>query len=110
MPAYIEPQLCTLVDQPPRWKWVHEVKLDGYRIQARVEGGTCVLRSRKGLDWTHRFEEIASACADLPDCIIDGEICAVDKHGLPSFSGLQTALSSKARPQVYLCGNGRHWV
>lgn len=95
MPEYIEPQLCTLTDDVPGDGWVYEIKFDGYRIQARVEGGTAVLRSRKGLDWTHRFPEIARQCEGLPDCIVDGEVCAVDKHGLPSFSGLQTALSSK---------------
>lgn len=95
MPEYIEPQLCTLVDSAPGFGWVHEIKLDGYRIQARVEKGVCVLRSRKGLDWTHRFPEIAAACSKLPDCIVDGEICGLDTEGLPSFSGLQEALSSK---------------
>ena len=95
MPEYIEPQLCTLVDQAPGRGWVHEIKFDGYRMQGRIAGGVCVLRSRKGLDWTHRFEEIAAACADLPDCIIDGEICALDKNGMPSFAGLQEALSGK---------------
>lgn len=95
MPDYIEPQLCTLTDEAPGRGWVHEIKFDGYRIQARIEGHTCVLRSRKGLDWTHRFPEIGRACEVLPDCIIDGEICAVDKNDMPSFSGLQEALSSK---------------
>jgi len=96
MPNYIEPQLCTLLDTAPDGsQWVHEVKLDGYRIQARISGVCTVLRSRKGLDWTDRFPEIANACNDLPDCIIDGEICATDKQGMPSFSGLQNALSTK---------------
>lgn len=95
MPEYIEPQLYTLVDEAPGRGWVHEIKFDGYRIQARVEGGDCVLRSRQGLDWTDRFPEIAKACTKLDDCIIDGEICALDTDGMPSFSGLQTALSTK---------------
>jgi bifunctional non-homologous end joining protein LigD len=96
MPDYIDPQLCTLVDKVPRGdEWVHEIKLDGYRIQAKTLGVNTVLRSRKGLDWTHRFPEIANACNDLPDCIIDGEICAIDEHGMPSFSSLQNALSTK---------------
>jgi bifunctional non-homologous end joining protein LigD len=94
MPQYIEPQLCALVDEPPGGGWVHEIKLDGYRIQARIERRKAVLRSRKGLDWTHRFQEIATDCEKLANCIIDGEICAVDRHGMPSFAGLQEALSS----------------
>lgn len=68
MPDYVEPQLCTLVDNPPERGWVYEIKFNGYRIQA-------ALRSRKGLDWTHRFPEIAQVCSILPECIIDGEIC-----------------------------------
>jgi bifunctional non-homologous end joining protein LigD len=67
MPEYIEPQLCTLVDEPPGKGWVHEVKLDGYRMQARVERGNTALRSRKGFDWTHRFPEIAKACPAFQD-------------------------------------------
>ena len=96
MPEFIEPQLATLVSEPPpASNWVHEIKFDGYRMQGRIEKGRCVLRSRKGLDWTSRFPEIAKAYEGLPDSIIDGEICAVDEEGLPSFSGLQSALSSK---------------
>lgn len=96
MPVYIEPQLCTLVDVPPSGQgWVHEIKLDGYRIQAQVRRGEATLRSRKGLDWTARFPEIVRACGKLGDCIIDGEICALDKTGSPDFAGLQAALSSK---------------
>jgi bifunctional non-homologous end joining protein LigD len=94
MPDFIEPQLAKLVSEPPRGsEWVFEIKLDGYRIQARVKNGQCVLRSRSGLDYTSKFPEIAEACADLSDCIIDGEVCAVNKDGMPSFSGLQNAMS-----------------
>lgn len=100
MPDFIDPQLCTLVDRTPRTGWVHEVKFDGYRIQARIAGGETVLRSRKGLDWTHRFPEIAAACNGMPDCIIDGEICATNNKGLPDFVGLQHALSTKKTGQL----------
>lgn len=94
MPEYIGPQLCTLVDEAPGAGWVHEIKFDGYRMQGRTQRGSSVLRSRKGLDWTNRFPEIAEACCELPDSIVDGEICALDKDGMPSFAGLQYALSS----------------
>lgn len=88
-------QLCRLVDRPPAGKdWVHEIKFDGYRIQAVVKSGKTLLRSRKGLDWTHRFPEIAGECAGLPDGIYDGEIVALDGEGHPDFPGLQAALSS----------------
>jgi bifunctional non-homologous end joining protein LigD len=94
MPRFIEPQLATLVERPPgSTDWVHEVKFDGYRIQLRVEDGQAVLRTRKGLDWSKRFPEIARAAADLPDCILDGEIVALDAHRVPDFAALQAALS-----------------
>jgi bifunctional non-homologous end joining protein LigD len=94
LPEFIEPELCKLVDRPPVGDtWAHEVKFDGYRIQMRVANGRCQLRTRKGLDWTHKFPEIAAAAMKLPDCIIDGEIAALDEHGSPDFAALQAALS-----------------
>jgi bifunctional non-homologous end joining protein LigD len=94
MPRFIEPQLATLVARPPAsTDWVHEVKFDGYRIQLRVEDGRAVLRTRKGLDWSERFPEIARAAAHLPDCMLDGEIVALDAHRVPDFAALQAALS-----------------
>ncbi len=94
MPAFVAPQLCNAVDQPPRASgWVHEIKFDGYRMQMRVEDGKGVLRTRKGLDWTKKFSAIARSGARLPDCIIDGEVVAVDRAGVPHFPSLQDALS-----------------
>ncbi len=94
LPKFIEAQLCRLVDAPPSGAdWIHEVKFDGYRIQLRVLDGKAVLRTRKGLDWTARFAAIARAGAKLPDCILDGEIVALDHNGAPDFAGLQAALS-----------------
>ncbi len=93
-PDFIEPQLCQSVDRPSNQPgWVHEIKFDGYRVQARITGGTAVLRTRKGLDWTGRFSKIAEACKGLPDAIIDGEIVALDDNGAPDFAALQAALS-----------------
>jgi bifunctional non-homologous end joining protein LigD len=94
IPAFIEPQLCRLLDRPPAGEgWAHEVKFDGYRVQARVVDGSATLRTRKGLDWTGKFPAIAKTCAKLADCIVDGEIVALDHNGVPDFAGLQAALS-----------------
>jgi bifunctional non-homologous end joining protein LigD len=94
MPPFIAPQLCTSVDRPPAGgEWVHEIKFDGYRIQMRVESGEVTLKTRKGLDWTPKFGAIAMAASKLPDCIVDGEIVALDRRGSPDFAGLQAALS-----------------
>jgi bifunctional non-homologous end joining protein LigD len=94
MPEFIEPALTHLVDRPPNGQnWVHEVKFDGYRMQLRVEGGEARLRTRKGLDWTDKFPEIAEIATRLPDGIYDGEACAVDDGDISNFSALQAALS-----------------
>ena len=94
MPTFIAPQLCKLVDRPPAAPgWAHEVKLDGYRAQLRVQAGKARLHTRSGLDWTRQFAAIAARAATLPDCIMDGEVCALDHHHMPSFAALQAALS-----------------
>ncbi len=94
MPDFVEPELAHLVDKPPSGAtWGHEIKLDGYRMQMRVADGKVTLRTRKGLDWTGKFGAIAKDGARLPDCIIDGEIVAVDAKGVPNFSDLQAAIA-----------------
>jgi bifunctional non-homologous end joining protein LigD len=94
MPSFIEPQLAQLVDRPPSTMgWGHELKLDGYRLQLRVEKGRVVLKTRKGLDWTEKFGSIANAARRLPDCILDGEAVALNAQENPDFSALQAALS-----------------
>jgi bifunctional non-homologous end joining protein LigD len=94
MPQFIAPQLCKRVKRPPAGTdWVHEIKLDGYRMQLRVVGGEAVMRTRKGLDWTSDFAAIADAARHLDDCIVDGEVVALDHNGAPDFAALQAALS-----------------
>jgi bifunctional non-homologous end joining protein LigD len=94
MPGFIEPQLTQPVERAPSEPgWVHEVKFDGYRLQLRVEDGKVTLKTRKGLDWTKKFQAIADVAKQLPDGMIDGEACALDKNGAPDFAGLQAALS-----------------
>ncbi|HEX8758263.1 MAG TPA: DNA ligase D [Steroidobacteraceae bacterium] len=105
MPRFIEPALCRLLPRPPEaGGWVHEIKLDGYRLQLRVEGGRAVLLTRKGLDWTQRFASIARAAAALPDCIIDGEAVALNDAGVSDFSALQAALSEGRESALVLFG------
>ena len=94
MPDFIAPQLCETLERPPSADgWIHEIKLDGYRIQMRIENGEVMLKTRKGLDWTAKYPAIAASAANLPDAIIDGEICALDENGAPDFAALQAALS-----------------
>ena len=95
-PEFIPPQLCEVSERPPAGDgWLHEIKFDGYRIQMRIRDGQVTLRTRKGLDWTAKFPEIAKAAAALPDAIVDGEVCALDENGAPDFAALQAALSEK---------------
>jgi bifunctional non-homologous end joining protein LigD len=94
MPDFVAPELCTSVDRPPDGPgWCHEIKFDGYRVQLRVEGGDATLKTRKGLDWTDKFQAIAKEGSSLPDALIDGEIVALDHNGAPDFSTLQAAIS-----------------
>src|SRR5205085_1194363 len=66
LPTKIEPELATLVsDAPAGDDWLHEIKLDGYRILARLEGGRVSLYTRKGKDWTSTFAGVARALAEL---------------------------------------------
>jgi bifunctional non-homologous end joining protein LigD len=94
MADFVAPQLCASVDRPPDGEaWCHEIKFDGYRVQLRVEDGEATLKTRKGLDWTDKFQAIAKEGSSLPDALIDGEIVALDHNGAPDFSTLQAALS-----------------
>ena len=95
--GFIEPQLATLVKGAPSGKrWVHEIKLDGYRLQAHIDGGEVRLLTRTGLDWTHKFgSDIVAAFGKLAvqDAIIDGEVAVEAGSGATDFSLLQQDLS-----------------
>jgi bifunctional non-homologous end joining protein LigD len=94
LPGFVAPQLAKSVDRPPQGAgWGHEIKFDGYRLQLRVEGGRATLKTRTGLDWTAKFKEIGQGAEAFPDCLIDGEACALDHDGSPDFAALQAALS-----------------
>jgi bifunctional non-homologous end joining protein LigD len=96
MPAFAEPQLCTLVDSVPTGSgWMHEVKYDGYRALVAVGSGKAKVFTRNGLDWTDKFSRIAEAAAALPvaSALIDGEIVSF-KDGRPDFATLKDAISS----------------
>src|SRR5262245_10560306 len=81
LPDFVPPSLATLrVTAPNGEGWVHEIKFDGYRIQARLDRGRVRLLTRKGLDWTDKFPNIATAIAKLParTALVDGEIVVED--------------------------------
>jgi bifunctional non-homologous end joining protein LigD len=97
LPDFIEPSLATLRASPAAGDdWLHEVKFDGYRMQARIEKGKVRLLTRTGLDWTKRFgTTLSRAFSELPcdTALIDGEIVVMTEEGISSFSALQAALS-----------------
>jgi bifunctional non-homologous end joining protein LigD len=99
LPDFVAPSLATLAAEAPEGKeWLHEVKFDGYRIEARIERGKVGLYTRTGLDWTARFgANIAKALLALPckSALIDGEIVVLADNGVSSFSALQAALSEE---------------
>jgi bifunctional non-homologous end joining protein LigD len=87
------PMLATLEKTVPRGDdWEFEIKWDGYRIVTRLAGGEPELRSRKDQDYTERFSNVSRAlprALRTSDCVLDGEICALDENGRPSFSAMQ---------------------
>jgi bifunctional non-homologous end joining protein LigD len=93
-PAFMEPQLATLVDEVPTGtSWIHEIKYDGYRLLLSVGEGVATAWTRNGLDWSDKFKSLVKAAARLPaGCLIDGEAVALDDEGKPSFQLLQSTL------------------
>ncbi|MEQ1768317.1 MAG: DNA ligase D [Devosia sp.] len=106
MPRSMKPQLASQTDTPPKddGKWLHEIKFDGYRTIAMVEGGKVRLLTRTGLDWTKKYGVLADAFAALPckQAIIDGEVVVVDETGVSHFADLQQALSDGTSEQLTL--------
>jgi bifunctional non-homologous end joining protein LigD len=87
------PMLATLTRDLPRGdNWLYEVKWDGYRAVAYVRGGEAELVSRNDKDLTQRFSTVRRAlerAVKTPDCVLDGEVCALDEQGRATFSAMQ---------------------
>lgn len=97
LPDFIPPCLARLEASPPAGdEWLHEVKFDGYRLQAHIAGGKVMLYTRTGLDWTHKFGKLIAEALGAFDCdsaVVDGEVVVLADNGVSEFSGLQLALS-----------------
>jgi len=102
-PAFVEPQLATLVDEvPPGNTWIHEIKYDGYRLLLSVGEGVATAWTRNGLDWSDKFKAVVKAASLLPaGCLIDGEAVAIDDKGKPSFQLLQSKLKGGDAPLAF---------
>jgi ATP-dependent DNA ligase len=94
LPRFVPPQLSQPVDKPPSGpQWLHEIKLDGFRMAARIDNGRVQLLTRTGLDWTGKYPSAIAALSNLTvkSAYLDGELCGVDEAGLPSFAHTQAA-------------------
>ena len=106
LPGFIPPQLASEASAPPVGEhWVHELKLDGYRIQAHIDkSGKVRLYTRSGLDWTHRMPTIARELGRLSveGAVMDGEVVVLAADGQSSFADLQAAFEEGAKhPLTY---------
>ena len=97
VPDALPPQLCATATQAPDGAgWLTEIKFDGYRLIAAMEGGAVRLLTRNGHDWADRLPAVRAAFAALPvqSAVFDGELVALDAAGVSSFPALQAALKA----------------
>src|SRR5579872_7473987 len=100
MPGFVDPQLATIRSHPPRGNWLHEIKLDGYRIQTHVDRGRVTIYSRNGHDWTKRLHSIARHFeSPIKSAIFDGElVVSVDNRA--DFYEMQADLASGRKDRL----------
>jgi bifunctional non-homologous end joining protein LigD len=102
-PTWITPQSTRLAEEAPQGTdWLHEIKYDGYRMHARIDGGKIKLLTRSGLDWSHRYERTIEALRLLKvkSAYLDGVLCALNANGVPVFSRLQAAMDEGRTDQL----------
>ena len=103
LPRTPEPQLATLVDRAPVGPgWVYELKYDGYRVLASIEGGEARFVTRNGKDWSRRFAALKDAVESLPlkSAILDGEVAVLRPDGTTDFQALQNALREGSQAKL----------
>jgi bifunctional non-homologous end joining protein LigD len=103
--GFIEPCLPSPAPKPPDADgWVHEIKLDGFRLLARRDAAGVRLLTRRGNDWTTRYPSIAGAVAALAchSCLIDGEVVICGEDGVPVFDRLRYGRRPQAEAMLFL--------
>ena len=97
LPQQLQPQLATLVDSPPSGDWRYEIKFDGYRILARIDGDDIRLFTRNGHDWSSKMPRQLAALRALgiDSAWLDGEMVVADEHGTADFQALQNAFDTE---------------
>ena len=102
-PPWIAPQLTRLAEEAPKGTdWLHEIKYDGYRMHARIDGDKIQLLTSTGLDWSHRYKRTVEVLRSLKvkSAYLDGELCALNAEGVPVFSRLQAAMDEGRTDQL----------
>ena len=102
MPDMLQPQLATLVESPPGGEWRYEVKFDGYRILARIEGDDVRLFTRNGNDWSAKMPHQVDALRTLKltSAWLDGEMVVAGENGVADFQALQNAFDRNSDEQI----------
>jgi len=90
-PKSLSPMLATLVDEPfddPGWEY--EVKWDGYRAVAFMNGKSVSLKSRNDKTFADKFYPVFEAVNNWKvKAVVDGEIVVVTENGVSNFNKLQ---------------------
>jgi bifunctional non-homologous end joining protein LigD len=95
---FVPPMMPTLVAKPPQGDdWMHEAKFDGYRSQIIIDAGGARIFTRRGLDWTSKYRDLAAAARtlDVENAIIDGEVVVLNEAGLSDFAALRKAITRR---------------
>ncbi|RWI14446.1 MAG: ATP-dependent DNA ligase [Mesorhizobium sp.] len=96
--SFIPPLMPSLVEKPPEGDdWIHEVKFDGYRSQMIIDASGVRIFTRRGVDWTAKYPDLAKAAGELKleTAIIDGEIIVTNEAGLSDFAALRKAITRR---------------
>jgi len=104
MPSQIKPMLATLVDEPfSDPDWIFETKWDGFRSVCFLKNGNARFVSRNQIEMTPQYPELANIGQQVraKEAILDGEICALDRQGIPRFQMLQRKGGTQRPPIVY---------
>jgi len=105
LPATLEVELATLSKTVPDGEeWLHEIKLDGYRLLCRVDGDAVTLTTRNGNDFTARAPHLVEALASLglDGAVFDGEVVVLREDGVSDFQRLQNVLNEGATERMIL--------
>ena len=102
-PRFVEPMKAKLVEKPPATDWIYELKFDGIRLIAIKDHEKVSLLSRNQNDLSARFPEIVDAVKNLPvdECVLDGEVVALDEEGRSSFQLLQAREMEGRKSAIY---------